>query len=65
MHRGGHEAMDIFGLYNKKIDLIVPDLIMPGIGGVKVFDRIKQINSHIKVLLTSGYGQNDHVNKIL
>lgn len=63
--RGGREAMDMFGLYNNKIDLVVLDLIMPDIGGVKVFDHIKQINGHVKVLLASGYGQNDHVSKIL
>jgi signal transduction histidine kinase/CheY-like chemotaxis protein len=63
--QGGRKAMDMFGLHNNKIDLVVLDLIMPDIGGVKVFDHIRQINGHVKVLLASGYGQNDHVNKIL
>ena len=63
--QGGRKAMDMFGLDNNGIDLVVLDLIMLDFGGVKVFDHIRQINGHVKVLLASGYGQNDHVNKIL
>ena len=51
----GSEALQIVKEHNNKIDLIISDIIMPGINGP---DMIKEIhNSHpdIKVIFISGY----------
>jgi YesN/AraC family two-component response regulator len=40
-------------------------MIMPGMSGSDTFDSLKEINPHIKVVLSSGYSINGHVNEIL
>jgi two-component system, cell cycle sensor histidine kinase and response regulator CckA len=37
------------------IDLVILDMIMPAMGGGAVFDALKEIDPHVKVLLSSGY----------
>ena len=41
------------------------DMIMPGMGGGEAYDRLKQINPEVKVLLSSGYSVDGQATKIL
>lgn len=61
----GAEAIDVFKGERGKIDLIIMDMIMPGMGGGETFDRLKEIDPDIKVLLSSGYSINGQATKIL
>jgi len=61
----GQEAIDVFEKDQGKIDLIIMDMIMPGMGGGEAFDRLKQIDPSIKVLLSSGYSINGQATQIL
>jgi two-component system cell cycle sensor histidine kinase/response regulator CckA len=61
----GSEAIKLFKEYKMVIDVVLLDMVMPEIGGGEVFDRIKEINPDIKVLLTSGYSQDGEANEIL
>ena len=40
-------------------------MIMPGIIGGEAYDRLKEINSDVKVLLASGYSLNGQATRIL
>ena len=51
----GKKAIEIYTLNQKRIQLVILDLIMPEMNGRKVFERLKQINPKLKVLLASGY----------
>jgi signal transduction histidine kinase len=51
----GHEAVEIYRRQGAGIDLVVLDMIMPRMGGSETFDRLRQINPDIKVLLSTGY----------
>ena len=51
----GKEAIKIFKDRWKDIDLVILDIIMPGMSGRKVFEELKRINPEVKVLLSSGY----------
>ena len=53
--RSGKEAIKTYESKWNKIDLVILDMIMPDMNGGKVYDRIKEINPHIKILLSSGY----------
>ncbi len=51
----GQEAIAVYLEKQKEIDLVILDMIMPGISGGETFDRLKEINPNIRVLLSSGY----------
>ncbi len=61
----GQEAIDIFKEARDKIDLVMMDMIMPEMGGGETFDRLKEIDPDVKVLLSSGYSINGQATKIL
>jgi PAS domain S-box-containing protein len=61
----GKEAIEVFQNGRDKIDLVIMDMIMPGMGGGETFDRLKEIDPDIKVLLSSGYSINGQATKIL
>jgi len=63
--RNGEEAVEIYRENKENIDLVILDMIMPGIGGGEVYDRLKQMNSDVKVILSSGYSINGEAMDIL
>jgi len=46
-------------------DLVILDMIMPDMGGGDTFDRLREIDPDIKVLLSSGYSINGQATEIL
>ena len=63
--RSGKETVKIYKKNKDKIDMVILDMIMPDMGGGETYDRLKEINPDIKVLLSSGYSLNDRATKIL
>jgi len=66
--RGGKEAIEIVSKAHElppAPDLVILDMIMPEIGGGETYDRLKEINPDIKVLLSSGFSINGEVTEIL
>ena len=61
----GQEAIDFFRRKQDKIDMIIMDMIMPGLSGSETFDRLKEINPDAKILLSSGYSVDGQASKIL
>lgn len=55
----GKEAIDIYEKNKDDIDMVILDLIMPMMSGGETYDRLKQMNPDIKVLLSSGYSMNN------
>ena len=62
---GGEEALDIYRKNKDIIDIVVLDMIMPDMGGGAVYDRLKEINPEVRVLLSSGYSINGEASEIL
>lgn len=52
---GGEEALAIFRERGDGIDLIVLDLIMPGLNGSQVLAELKRIDNDVRVLIASGF----------
>ncbi|MFZ0131212.1 MAG: PAS domain S-box protein [Desulfobacterales bacterium] len=61
----GCAAVDLFKLHGSRIQLVILDMIMPGMGGAEVFERIKQINPAVKVLISSGCDIKEQAPRIL
>ncbi len=47
------------------IDLIILDMVMPGMGGLAAYEHLKEINPDVKVILSSGYSLTGVVKEIL
>ena len=51
----GIEARKIYAEQKEDIDLVLCDMALPKFGGWTVYLMLKEINPHVKVILTSGY----------
>jgi CheY-like chemotaxis protein len=63
--RGGRKALEIYKTNQDKIDLVILDIVMPGMGGRETYDRMREIDPAVKVLLASGYGIDDEAKELL
>jgi len=61
----GDEALALYEKRRAEIDLVILDMIMPGMGGGTVFDRIRAIDPQAAVLLSSGYSLNGQALEIM
>lgn len=57
----GKEAIQIYKENKEKIDMVILDMIMPEMSGRDVYDKLKEINPDVKVLLSTGYSLQNHV----
>ena len=62
---GGKEAVKIYEKNKDRIDIVILDMIMPDMSGSMTYDRMKEIDPDIKVLLSSGYSINGQATEIL
>ena len=65
MAKSGKEAIEIYRANKNKINMVILDMIMPDIGGGETYDRLKEINPEIKVLLSSGYSIDGQASEIM
>jgi PAS domain S-box-containing protein len=61
----GEAAIEIYKKNSDRIDMVILDMIMPGIGGGETYDKLKEINPDIKALLSSGYSINGQATEIM
>jgi len=63
--KNGKQAVETVKSNGDEIDLVILDLIMPGIKGGKAFDLIHEIQPAMPVILSSGYSLNGQANDIM
>ena len=63
--KSGQEATELYQKHKDLIDLVILDMIMPGVSGGETYDRIKAIDPESKVLLSSGYSVDGQATEIL
>lgn len=61
----GEEALDIYRLKGRLVDLVIMDLGMPGMGGRKALKEILSIDPQAKVIIVSGYLAKSHMKAVL
>jgi CheY-like chemotaxis protein len=52
---GGEEALAILKSRSEPVDLLLTDVVMPGMNGRILAERVREIRSEIRVLFVSGY----------
>jgi two-component system cell cycle sensor histidine kinase/response regulator CckA len=51
----GEEGLALFGARRPDIDLVLTDLVMPKMGGMELYERLRRDGDRVKVLFMSGY----------
>ena len=63
--RDGEEAVELYEKNGDTIDIVLLDIVMPLMGGGEAYDRIKEMDPDVKVLLLSGYSIDGEAGEIL
>lgn len=61
----GVEGVNIFRDHVEEIVAVLLDLTMPRMGGEETFRALQHIRSDVRVILSSGYGEEDSINRFL
>ena len=63
--RSGEEALGIYRGQWDDIELVILDMIMPGMDGRETHQHLKKIHPRVKVLVSSGYSMDDIATEML
>jgi CheY-like chemotaxis protein len=55
--RNGQHALKLVSSYSEPIDLLLSDIVMPGISGRTLAETLQQTHPNLKVLLMTGYSE--------
>jgi len=61
----GSKAIELFKEHHASIELVIMDMIMPGIPGSELYYLLKQINPEVKVLISSGYSSDQKTKQLI
>jgi len=61
----GEKAIEVYKREKNRIDLVVLDIGMPGMGGYKCLEQLVKIDPEIKVIIASGYATGVKVEELL
>ncbi|MDX8405943.1 MAG: response regulator [Mariprofundus sp.] len=57
----GLEALELYGKHREEIGVVLMDLTMPKMGGEECFRELRRINPDVRVVLSSGYNEQDAI----
>jgi two-component system response regulator (stage 0 sporulation protein F) len=55
----GVQALDLFAKHSP--DLVLLDMKIPGMDGIEILKRMKEINENVKVIVMTAYGELDMI----
>lgn len=62
----GEQALEVLhSEEGQNVDLVILDVMMPGMGGKKTYHAIRGLGRNTKILLSSGFGREGDVQEIL
>jgi nitrogen-specific signal transduction histidine kinase/CheY-like chemotaxis protein len=61
----GNEALELYRQQGDRIDVVIIDMIMPGLGGGELFDQLRGLDPGVRVMLSSGYSINGEARSII
>lgn len=63
--KNGEKAIEIYTRERNGIDLVILDVVMPGMGGHRCLEELLKINPRIKVVISTGYSSVEGVRDML
>lgn len=63
--KDGIEALQVYAQLGPKIDLVLLDYFLPVMDGDAVFDELKAIDPRVRVVLSSGFGEQAKIGSML
>jgi two-component system cell cycle sensor histidine kinase/response regulator CckA len=61
----GENAIEIYKREKARIDLVILDMAMPGMGGYRCFEEFRALDPDLRIIVASGYAAGKDVEKIL
>ena len=61
----GRDAIAFYMEKGDEIDLVILDMVMPGMSGGETFDALRKIDPDVRVMLSSGYSITGQAQEIL
>ncbi len=61
----GNEALDLYQRLQTAFDIVILDMVMPGLSGRETLLGLRNINGSVKVLLSSGYSIEEQAQEML
>jgi len=61
----GLEALNLLESRRREFDLVILDMVMPGLSGEETFDRLRAVAPALRILLASGYSIEGQARKLL
>jgi PAS domain S-box-containing protein len=59
----GQQACEVYSSHPQQIDMVLLDMVMPGISGLAACRRLRELNPNVKVILSSGYSSGEVVHE--
>jgi len=63
--KSGEASIELYEAKWEEIDMVILDMIMPEMGGGEIYEKLREINPDVKVLLSSGYSLDGQATEIL
>lgn len=61
----GLDAINIFKKDHQSIKIVILDMIMPEMNGSETFIKLQTIDKNCKVIISSGYNKDEHIEELL
>jgi DNA-binding NtrC family response regulator len=58
-------ALHLYRQHWRSISVVLLDMVMPNVKGSTTFEKLRQVNPDARVILSSGYPEDDTVNNLL
>ena len=57
-------ALELWGRHEDEIDLVVTDIVMPGMSGVELAEQLAEARADVPIVLMSGYSDSDVADRV-
>jgi PAS domain S-box-containing protein len=61
----GFQAVEVFLRHREKVRMVVLDMTMPHLDGEACFRELRRVDPNVKVVMTSGYNEQDVINRFV